>query len=85
MNSNVLGDTYVIKYILNILTWYLLSLNTNDFKCLDVALHVIHSFKKKYCKFEAIEMIDSTFHYATVTLRKTVVRITEKEDVSICD
>lgn len=47
MNSNVLGDTYVIKYILNILTWYLLSLNTNDFKCLDVALHVIHSFKKK--------------------------------------
>lgn len=47
MNSNVLGDTYVIKYILNILTWYLLSLNMNDFKCLDVALHVIHSFKKK--------------------------------------
>lgn len=44
MNSNVLGDAYVIKYILNILTWYLLSLNTNDFKRLDVALHVIHSF-----------------------------------------
>lgn len=86
MNSNVLGDTYVIKYILNILTWYLLSLNTNDFKCLDVALHVIHSFFfLKYCNFEAIEMIGSTFHYATVTLRKTVVRITEKENVSICD
>lgn len=30
-------------------------------------------------------MIGSTFHYATVTLRKTVVRITEKENVSICD
>lgn len=72
------GDAYVIKYILNILTWYLLSLNTNDFKCLDVALHIIHSFFFfKYCNFEAIEMIGSTFHYATVTLRKTVVRITK--------
>lgn len=50
-------------------------------------LHYMSSihFFFKYCNFEAIEMFGSTFHYATVTLRKTVVRITEKENVSICD